>query len=61
MQEILLGATHEAQSIIMECLNGYNYGQTFIALSAHLREMIGKKEILKRIQMDVMQVCGGEE
>ena len=57
MQEILLGATHEAQSIIVECLNGYNYGQTFAALSTHLQEMAGKTETLRRIKTDVMQVC----
>lgn len=56
MQDILLKATHEAQTIIVECLNGYNFGQIYLTLNLHLQSMATKLELLKRIRMEAMQV-----
>lgn len=56
MQEILLRATHESQSLIVECLNGYNYGQTFLALSAHLRKVEETKGMLEEIREEANEV-----
>lgn len=56
MQEILLRATHESQSLIVECLNGYNYGQTFLALSAHLRKVEETKRMLEEIREEANEV-----
>lgn len=56
MREILLKATDEAQTIIEECLNGYNFGQTYSALKFNLHKMMDKGEMLKRIKVDAMQV-----
>ena len=55
MQDVLLRCTQEAQSIIEECLNGYNYGQTFLTLTSHLQKIQDKRGMLERIRMDAMQ------
>ncbi len=56
MQDILLRATQEAQSIIMDCLNGFNFGQTFLTLNSHLQQIRDKKDTLHGIRAEVMQV-----
>ena len=56
MQDILLRATQEAQSIIMDCLNGYNFGQTYLTLRTHLQRIRDKKDTLYGIKVDAMQV-----
>ena len=56
MQDIMLRATQEAQSFIVESLNGYNFGQTFVTLQSHLQDLSMHMEAITRIKMDVMQV-----
>ena len=56
MQDILLRATHEAQSIIVDCLNGYNYGQTYQTLMAHLQRILDKKDFLYGVKMETIKV-----
>ena len=56
MQDILLRATQEAQSFIVESLNGYNFGQTFITLQSHLQALAAHMEAIARIKMELMQV-----
>ena len=56
MQDILLKATHEAQSIIEECLNGYNFGQTFSALRSHLDKIADREQRMNTIKADVLDV-----
>ena len=56
MQDVLLKATQEAQSIIEESLNGYNFGQTFMALATHLHKIQCLKDQLEKIKSEVMKV-----
>ena len=56
MQDVLLGATQEAHSFIEESLNGYNFGQTFVTISSHLRSIDAKMQRLNQLKMDLVQV-----
>ena len=57
MQDILLRATHEAQSIIEDCLNGYNYGITYSILKAHLQKILDKKIFLCGVKSEAEKVA----
>ena len=59
MQDILLRATQEAQSIIEESLNGYDFGQTFSTIIAHLENMEKTLSSLKTIKEEIMNVSRG--
>ena len=56
MQDILLLAQGDAQSIIERCLNGRNYGQVYLTLCSHRDRIIrnidsicGMKEHIKQV------------
>ena len=53
---MLLGAKQQAEKIIMERLNGYNFAQQYIALETLLNELTQKKEGVLSLRREVMEV-----
>ena len=58
MQDVLLGATQDAETIIREWLNGLNFGRQFVALRNHLSSLANKRSNISAAEREVMEVSG---
>lgn len=61
MQDVLLGATQDAETIIQERLNGLDFGRQFVALQNHLRLLNSKRSSVLSAEREIMEVGEGEE
>ena len=62
MQDVLLGATQDAETIIREWLNGLNFGRQFVALRNHLLSLANKRTNISAAEKEVTEVRDeGEE
>ena len=58
MQDVLLGATQDAETIIRKWLNGRNFGQQFVALHSHLLLLGNKRNNILAAEREVTEVRG---
>lgn len=56
MQDILLQAQENAQSIIADCLNRHNFGQIYSSLCSRMEVIVSKRDAVGRIKSDVKKV-----
>lgn len=59
MQDVLLGATQDAETIIQERLNGLDFGRQFVALQNHLRLLNSKRSSVLSAEREIMEVGEG--
>ena len=57
MADVLVGAKQQAEKIILERLNGYNFAKQYVAMGNLLANLSKKKEELIVLKRRVMEVC----
>ena len=57
MADVLVGAKQQAEKIIMEPLNGYNFAKQYVAMSNLLTSLGRKKEELAASKRHIREVC----
>ena len=57
MADVLVGAKQQAEKIIMEALNGYNFAKQYVAMSNLLTSLGRKKEELAASKRHIREVC----
>ena len=58
MADVLVGAKQQAEKIIMETLNGYNFAKQYVAMGNLLTNLSRKKDELAVLKRRVMEVSG---
>ncbi len=57
MHDVLLGATQDADTLILSRLNGLNFAQRFMVLGKLLDDLRGQSTHLRRLEREIEEVC----